>query len=580
MNDLHPDPNGVHARLVVYLHGFRTQVGADHPMGRALRDLVPDADLYLPALPHRKLFANERLAVRAARLLDALDELCRARDYEEILLVGHSTGAVLARKLFVCAHGEVERGGRVEAPFEPPLDAYREPRAWAGRVRRIVLLAAMSRGWDVGGVTSRWQALQWSLGAFYGHAKLGPLPTIFDIRRGAPFVVQTRLQWLALMRSARKPDDVLVVQLLGTTDDLVAPSDNLDFAVDQGDVFFALVPNSGHTTIVKVAASDEEEGPPAKRRERLRMALRASRDELEHSATSPALLSDQLPPAPDTTVRAAVFVIHGIRDLGHWSQKIAAEVKRVAAEERIPMRSLTPSYGFFAMAPFLFPWVRRGKVEWLMDRYVEARAMYPDAGFSYVGHSNGTYLLARALEDYPACRVQRVVFAGSVVRADYDWLALLDTGRVERVLNYVATADWVVAAIPHGLRLLRAFDLGGAGHTGFDQGDDARIGNVRYVKGAHSAGLVESQWDEIADFVTRGRFPEGPNPDYAERQEESIQTLGSLSPLLLTVALLVLVGGVGWLLQRTLSEEHLVGAAWAFASVGVIGALRIVFTKV
>ena len=103
------------------------------------------------------------------------------------------------------------------------------------------------------------------------------------------------------------------------------------------------------------------------------------------------------------------------------------------------------------MLPFILPWVRQEKVEWLMDEYVGAKARYPNASFSYVGHSNGTYLLARALRDYPAVRFRNVLFAGSVVRRDYRWDQAIRAGQVICVVNMVATSDWVVAIFPSGL---------------------------------------------------------------------------------------------------------------------------------
>src|SRR3974390_289676 len=85
------------------------------------------------------------------------------------------------------------------------------------------------------------------------------------------------------------------------------------------------------------------------------------------------------------------------------------------------IRTFTGTYGYFAIFPFIAPWVRHWKTGWLMDQCVLMRALYPKAEFSYVGHSNGTYLLARALLHYPAARFHHVVFAGSVVRCDYPW---------------------------------------------------------------------------------------------------------------------------------------------------------------
>jgi len=266
---------------------------------------------------------------------------------------------------------------------------------------------------------------------------------------------------------------------------------------------------------------------------------------------------------PDSEAKNAVFVIHGIRDKGYWTQKVAAKIK-VRAKGKF--HSITPSYGYFAIAPFLMPWIRRQKVEWLMDQYVESRAAYPNASFSFVGHSNGTYLLAKALHEYPCCRVKNVVFVGSVVRTDYNWNALIKSARVQKVLNFVATNDLVVSAGAHGLRGLKWFDLGGAGSYGFDvsaETDPERFRNLEYVLGGHSAGLKESQWDEIASFIVAGDFPlvsnqnenVPRNADYDDKPTKWVSKLhywaprvspfvGSLVLVAVAVMLLALIKGL------------------------------------
>jgi alpha-beta hydrolase superfamily lysophospholipase len=107
------------------------------------------------------------------------------------------------------------------------------------------------------------------------------------------------------------------------------------------------------------------------------------------------------------------------------------------------------------------------RMEWLMDQYTEDKALYPYARFSFVGHSNGTYLLARALQEYPRCRFERVVFGSSVVNRHYDWAKIAGNKQIKEVLNYVATADWVVACFPKALQTMHWQDLGSAGHDGF-----------------------------------------------------------------------------------------------------------------
>ena len=220
---------------------------------------------------------------------------------------------------------------------------------------------------------------------------------------------------------------------------------------------------------------------------------------------------------------------------------------------------MTASYGYLAMLPFTLPWVRRRKVEWLMDRYTEAKAQYPNADLSYVGHSNGTYLAAAALQNYPAARFKRIVFAGSVVPRDYDWASLCgtsgaktETPRVEAVLNYVASADWVVALFPKGFEPFRRWmGLGSAGHSGFDQfrrkTTDA-LQEVHYVRGAHGAGVEESQWDDIAHFIVNGRLqsPHDQDKDYAKRQSFWVRyLLGPFATLwLIILAAIALLPGV------------------------------------
>lgn len=185
-----------------------------------------------------------------------------------------------------------------------------------------------------------------------------------------------------------------------------------------------------------------------------------------------------------------------------------------------------------------------------MDRYVEARAHYPKAEFSYVGHSNGTYLVARALRDYPAAQFKRIVLAGSVVRSDYDWQSLtadtkrLALRRVGSVLNYVATNDKVVAIFPKGLEPMTLFDLGGAGHSGFKQASpNGPVHQVEFIKGGHSAGHEEKHWTEIARFIVDGDIP---NKETGE-QDPLCKRLGKRSTWLLA-ALLVLILGIAALL--------------------------------
>jgi hypothetical protein len=217
------------------------------------------------------------------------------------------------------------------------------------------------------------------------------------------------------------------------------------------------------------------------------------------------------------------------------------------------------------MLPFVLRPVRQRKVEWLMDRYVEARARYPNAAFHYVGHSNGTYLVAQALCDYPAARFKHIVFAGSVVRRDYDWSSFTKQKppRVEKVLNFVATQDWVVALVPKALQQMqlwrrRRIGLGSAGHDGFDQDienvrveqDPVPVHQVKYIVGGHGSGVEEPNWDHIAEFIVSGKPAEKDLQDrrFREKRNKIISFSGAISFVLFSLLVaFVLLPGVGLL---------------------------------
>jgi pimeloyl-ACP methyl ester carboxylesterase len=244
--------------------------------------------------------------------------------------------------------------------------------------------------------------------------------------------------------------------------------------------------------------------------------------------------------APRDDKVGVVFVVHGIRDLGFWTSKIARRVVKEARQHGQDFATETSSYGYFAMLPFLLPWLRRQKVEWLMDRYAECRARYPQAAFHFVGHSNGTYLLARALEEYPCARFERVVLAGSVIPNDFHWTRFNQKGQIGAIVNFVATSDWVLALFPKAFQRMdnvvrwvfrrRWFDLGAAGHDGFASGKG--LPDVFFVRGGHSAALREQLWEGIAKFVVNGKPPPAIPKDFREKKLNRFwRFIGGIAPV-------------------------------------------------
>jgi pimeloyl-ACP methyl ester carboxylesterase len=586
------------------------------PIRHAIRDAYPDADIFTPKLPFAGFWGwlcTQDAADVVAKIIGQIDHLVEERAaapggaYESINFVGHSMGAVFARKLAIVAFGEQDRADcpTLYAPFEKAFEKYRQPRIWKDRIHRIVLFAGMNRGWTPSSAMDWLTSAWWKFGTSIGETVFRGVPIIFDIRQGAVFSVQTRLQWLALMhreQSEQRPK-IIVTQLLGTVDDLVSPDDSVDYAVDipsndagsgnerDRSYFYLELPNSGHKDAIQLrrpadleadmkteqfdtaikpgqTASDFARVCAGQRYVVFRRALCDPPEKLAgyKGTVRREDMTDSLPDPPNWKVTDVVFVIHGIRDMGFWTQKVARAIKQEAAAvkaataKQLEFRSVTTSYGYFAMAPFVLWWIRKQKAEWLMDQYAEARAHYPRADFSYVGHSNGTYLVARALRDYPAARFKRVALAGSVVRRDYNWHDRVKQGRVVDVLNYVATGDWVVAIFPKGMQPIRILDLGSAGHDGFNQASKhGPVHQVSYIAGSHGAGHQERHWADIARFIVSGTIPDKD----AASQNTRIWLLGRVSTGLLAL-LVVAILMIGFLIAypTILCRTTIPGLEW------------------
>ncbi len=541
-------------RLVVLLHAYNSSPDALGAVRRAVeRSYGPDVETLVPPLDIG-LFSTRDPNLIAHGMIAKIDAAwdaasARGAPFDAVILVGHSFGALLARKIYVIACGEHPR-----ALLEPEIGA-RAPTPWASQVERIVLLAGMNRGWRV---THHLGILRAAVGTvLVAGARLvcrltGRRFAIFHIEQGSIFLTQLRLQWLWMRRRARadgtQPGGALTIQLLGTVDDMVSPQDNVDL-VSGGDFRYLDVPVSGHADVIEM--EDKAPGLDGRSKGALRsaafdLALRGTPEALDEEGVVPDDLTSLL--RPTRGIKEVVFVIHGIRDRGYWTQRIARQVRREATRRGRRFETETSSYGYFPMLPFLLSFKRRQKVQWLMDQYAEAVALYPDAEkFHFVGHSNGTYCLATALEDYPCCRFENVVFAGSVVRKGFDWARFRnrdhpDAGRrygtVGEVLNFVATGDIVVAVFPNLFQYLwRSQRLGSAGHSGF--AGESEVQQVRYIAGGHSAALAEQNWTAIADFVLDGTLP-GIAPELARDRQGWFTTLLGRWPITVAVWLLLI----------------------------------------
>ncbi len=156
--------------------------------------------------------------------------------------------------------------------------------------------------------------------------------------------------------------------------------------------------------------------------------------------------------------------------------------------------------------------------------------------------------------------LERIAFAGSVVRTDYRWAnepkdeGSRKRGRrgrvIDSVLNIVATRDLVVACLPGAFQRLglRPLGVGGAGAAGFSYtpsgAEGPKVHNFRYVSGGHGAGVDEPMWQAMARFIVDGELPE--NVPEQERPSDRKWWHKALMMLAVWITLGV-AAGLGWL---------------------------------
>lgn len=467
-----------------------------------LRRTFPDAELLFSTYEPSP-FANIDPYRLANTIEHAIHDAYTARRYKRIVLVGYSMGAMILRKALVWGHGIEEDRHHLGAQGK---------REWVDRVERFVSLASVNRGWTMDPKPDNMGAATYVsylvAEKFARLTRTGKL--ILGMQQGSPFIADLRVQWIRLARDpavqtgGRKLP--LVVHLLGDIDDIVSRADSQDIGVAK-DTRFITLKNTDHLNIVNALSESRPRTPEAADRiKKIRDALLLEEKDLPLDRTALQ--------AEDLSVTRVIYIVHGIRDYGKWGEEIRKKIEESAPLHQSGVAVVPPKYGYFPMMPFLLYWDRQKNVRKFMDEYTENLARFPRATrFDFVGHSNGTYILASALQHYKTLRVGNVFFAGSVVPKHYPWQPLADEGRVAKVRNVVANGDWVVALFPRffeqvaewlGTRPVDGIlDIGSAGFRGFEDASDAhgRIRDLKFVDGAHGAGIDVGNQAKLSAIV-------------------------------------------------------------------------------
>ena len=190
--------------IVIVLHGYACSTDRYNSVKSVIEECYPDPAVVIEKLGMTTFSVADpdNIVVYALGLIDA--EWKKHKQYGDlrrVVIIGHSTGAVLARKLYVAACGENQ-----DAPLEKPYASKTSPREWAAHVDRIILFAGMNRGWSFNHHLYTRTAILMRIGILAGYFLhwFGYEPLGFKVRKGGSFITQLRIQWLSMMRHADK----------------------------------------------------------------------------------------------------------------------------------------------------------------------------------------------------------------------------------------------------------------------------------------------------------------------------------------------------------------------------------------
>lgn len=532
--------------LVVLAHGLKRKQMAQ--CQAALRAGFPEVDILAPEYSSG-LFSNASPTELARHFCERIEMVYEdhlresGHPYERILLLGHGAGGLILRKAYLDAAGIGPDG-------TPRADLH--PMAWVQALDRLILLASLNRG--IISSRSENSSLPTYLLKRLGLALLPILNLlgfsyfVSELRQGSRFVSNLRIRWVRASQSSwiqLAP----VIQLLGACDAAVRARDNLDVIVDAKFKFLRLI-ETDHVSILNF--HEAVEGLGDYRWRKLRYAMTEPIDSLlsDDIAGDDVSIVNQV----DRGVERVVFIMHGIRDIGHWPNLIADEVEQVAQDVGQVVKTITASYGYFNLIKFLLFVDRQKNVRWFMDQYTQAVARYPNAAIDYIGHSNGTYLLGSALQRYASVKVNRVALAGSVLRTSYPWDQRIGEGRVEVVRSDTASADFIVGIFPGLYETLGLSDLGSAGHNGFTDNAPRRSSFHRYFKGGHGAAIVRGNHRSLATFILKGENLD-PDQDLLVDEQNNLVVFLSKFNFLVWLGLLIIVVALGAAVVALLSPS-------------------------
>ena len=453
-------------RLIVLAPGLNTSIDEWKELKDRLnqeKNLI--GSIWLDFKYKNKLYSRGNPQHIAIELRALIDQKWKAiGPFDDVILVGHSVGGLLIREAYLLGCG-------VGGDFSQKSD-------WVQSVSRIILFAGVNRGVDT---TKRWQLI---IGGWLGRW-FPPYRNliVWHIFRGSDFITNLRIRWIRQFAALGKLGPV-VIQLLGTRDDLVSRDDSVD--IEQfPSAYYIEIPGAGHADLHHLTGVFESE-------ERYALLCEGFVKKAPSFGENKTISGSE----------QVIFILHGIRANNKtWVEQITTYI-----QNRWPgVKVISPQYKFVSALQFANPMTRRRNLRWFQDAYSEALAQNPHARLSFIGHSNGTYLFGESLRSIPGMQFERAVLVGSVLPTDYEWNERVDKGQIKSLRIDNSCHDYPVGWLCSALQGMLMKDVGTGGYDGFIQPTDpSKKTEFCWYKGGHSAPLDLINLPSLAEYAVEG----------------------------------------------------------------------------
>lgn len=315
--------------------------------------------------------------------------------------------------------------------------------------------------------------------------------TVAFLLRGADWITGVRLKWLKLLGSDEAP---IMVLIRGKEDTLIGDFDDLEFMLHPRRIHMREpLPGVNHHTWKLTPRTSEQIKHVAKHRQAVQNEIKAALTWTPCQAG----VSTGSASSPDARVR--VFLVHGIRDLGDWHEPLGYAIEADCCVPPQGVKVVSITYGYFSAFQFLFPGERTRCSRVFRDRYVIERTMSTmTTTFHAIAHSNGTFVVNKAVLSTPQIKLNSIVLAGSVLAPDA-WEKCGDG--VGKIVNVRASRDFPVGLLCRALAQLSRLHVFGVGLVllGFCVG--ALLGWT----------VCAGEWDAWRESIARVRTQELPS---------------------------------------------------------------------